>query len=234
MADTVSILSSVKRYQVLRLHRDATFANNFNELRKWKRDVQLKSIETQPGNSPKADFLQFYISEVFPGVDLHELTKKTQTGKLIEKFFTGTEMLTVLLEFNALTFEINERLTEQLFGVMGLKQIDANTYVEACHQADVLNDMEHRLDLLEDFAVFLDEAIRDPVVIAGLKITKIPARVAGFRRIHKLIASGFKLARKSGDPRGILEDVIQHERQVIANVRNRIDPEFFLAESDSA
>lgn len=193
----------------------------------------LTGLGSECGGGPKGDLLKFYLSEVLFGVHLHELNKKTNIVKVIEKLFTGTDMLTVGLEFNALTFEISEKLVEQLYGVAKRGELDVKLYVEACHQAVVLDDMEYQLALFEKFSVYLDEAIRDPTVITGLKISKIPARMLGFKRLHKLLSHGFKLAKKAGDPRLALVDVIALERQAIANIRGGADVIYLPVEAGS-
>ena len=219
MDDAASILSSIKRYQALRLHEDVDFASCVLALQQWRLEAMLTALGPECEGGPKGDLLEFYLSEVLLGVHLHELNKKTNIVKVIEKLFTGTDMLTVGLEFNALTFEISEKLVEQLHGVAETGGLDVKLYVEACHRAAVLDDMEYQLALFEKFSVYLDEAIRDPIVIAGLKVSKIPARMFGFKRLHKLLSHGFKLAKKAGDPRLALADVITLERQAIANIR---------------
>ena len=200
----------------------------------WKRQHALNSYSSQLSDNKAGPLVDFYVNQVLTGMHFPELRKSRHPAKLIEKFFTGTDMLRVGLEFNALTFEIDEALTDQLFEVMKVDAIDESNYVEACQAADLFAQMERQHELFEAFAVFLDEAITDRVVSAGLKVAKMPAKLAGYQRIYRMLSDGLKIAKAAGDPEAVLANIIEHERAVMANIRHRSAIIFFSADSCAA
>ena len=227
MVNTKSIKANIKRYHKLRMHKDKKFRRELRMLEEWKTNHVLDSYSSLMDDSAQADLLDYYFRDIFTGIDLSELKRTDRVQKVIDKFFSGTEMLTLALEFNAIIYETNEQLTEMLFEEMGVEALDVDAYVEACHRAEVIPALQEQLILFDAFVSDLNDTVEDSLVVASVKMAKIPARLAGFRRMHKLIAEGLRHARRLDDAQALAERIISHERAVVENIRTRGEPVFF-------
>jgi hypothetical protein len=220
------IKSNIDRCLTLRRHRDKAFAKQVREVEHWK----LQSLEACYASMMQApaerDLLHYYFSDLFSGIDLTALKNSDKAAGLINKFFTGTDMLTSGLSFNALSQEMTEKITEALFETNQADVVDEESYVAACHTADVIPDLYQQLDIFADFAENLNDTISNRAVLAGVKIAKIPAKLGGFKNLHSLVADGIKYLSKVNDPEEIVRAFLAHEKSVVANIEAKRSPAF--------
>ena len=229
MKDTDSILHSIEQYQQLRFNKDKKFRKKLEALQKWKTKRALSCYDALMEDKAQRNLLKYYFKDVFAGVDMSELKNAKRVLSIVDKFFTGTEMLTLGMQFNTATWTINERLSEVLFEEMERDEDEITTeaYVAACHRADIFSSLETQLDLFEAFVADLNETVNDSIIVASVKMATIPAKLAGFKTMHGLMADGIACARGVDDARALALQIITHERQVVDNIRENRDPVFF-------
>ena len=200
--DTHGISHNIMRYMDLRKHHDDVFCENVKALEQWKMSQMTscyKNLMTEPSYKY---LLEYYFNEIFFGIDLSELREAKSATKFIEKFFTSTDMLMAALEYNALTGEINQKIT--------------------AHITD--NNELFDINLFEAFADNLNETVSNRVIQASIKMARFPAKLSGCERLHKLISDGFAILKKVDNPEKVVGDLIKHERLILQRIASGTQP----------
>ena len=218
------IRQSITRYQALRRHRDADFDRRQQHLEQWKRHRMQICYQPLLQDPHHEAMLSYYFNRIFSGLDLSELQDAEATINIIEQFFSGTDMLQAALEFNALTGEINQALTQTLFEEMQYRVIDEEGFLLACEAIELWPQMEAQLIQFERFAEGLNFTLANKKVITAIKLAKFPAKIAGFGQLYQLVADGLAVVKNIADPEHIAAQLIAHERLLLNRQRQQLRP----------
>lgn len=221
------IQKNIDRYHRLRKHQDATFSKNHTALTRWKTHVTLQRYQALMVDRRNGSVINYLLKDVFSGIDLSELSNAESLLKVIGKLLPNIDMLKSAIAFNTLTGEINQSITETLFETMAVTTIDEKAYATACHQAQLLPAMEEQLNLFAEFSTHLNATLANKHIGRAIKLAKIPAKLAGFKNTHALIADGIQVASSVKDPQQVIATVIQHERIMLNRLAANEQP-FFI------
>lgn len=218
-----AIIDNIERYHRLERHRDPQLNAWVEELEQWKVERMLHAYQPIMQQAAVEQLFHYYFEDVFCGIDLSEFKNADRAIGIIRKFFTGTEMLSSALEFNALTGEMNQQLVRTLFAD-GSTGISEERYIWACHEAGVVDDLFRQLELFSIFADDLNKTVTDKLVVATIKLATVPARLGGFKKIHRLAADGLNKLRAVDNPETLAKSLIQGERHIAERVASKTLP----------
>lgn len=224
------LVRDINRYRKLRMHlNDQSYLENLQQLKIWQVNKMAATYATMLDDPSLSPLFGFFFEDIYGGVDLSELPKNLSgLGKLVQRFFSGTDMLFAALEFNALNGEIDQKLCEILFDEMQVENITTTEYVNACHQSGIIDDLHRRNRLLEHFADDLNRTVANKVIKKSVKWSKIPARAAGLGKLHGLIAKGFEVLAIVDDAEKPIARLIVHEKRIAENIQNKESDPFEL------
>ena len=223
------ISNNIQRYLALRKHHDPIFNKVISNLEQWKMEQMAYCYSPLMDTPSHEKLLNYYFEEIFCGIDLSELREAKSTVKFIEKFFTGTDMLLAALEFNALTGEINQSLTEHIFEEKKHKEVNIENYTEACQQGSVIKNLELQISLFETFAEDRNTTVSNRFVQTSIKVARLPAKLSGCGKLYKLVEDGFSILKEVDDPEHIASTLINHERLIISRLASNTQPAYVPA-----
>lgn len=218
----------IDRYHLLRTHQDTGFSKNQATFTRWKTQATLQRYQPLMKDRGTGGVINYLMRDVFPGIDLSELSNAEPLINIIGRLLPNMDMLKSAVAFNTLTGEINQTVTETLFEKMGVVCIDEATYAAACHQANLFPVMEEQLNLFESFSSHLNAALANKHIGRGVKLARIPAKIAGFQNTHALIADGIQVASGVNNPQQVIATIIQHERATLNRLAANEQP-FFIS-----
>lgn len=218
-----AIVENIERYHRLERHSDPQLNAWIVELEQWKAGRMLYAYRPIMQEATVEELLNYYLDEVFCGIDLSEFKSAKRAIGIIQKFFTGTDMLASALEFNALTGEMNQQLARLLFAD-GNADLNEERYIWACHEAGVVDDLFRQMELFYIFADDLNKTVADKRVVATIKLATMPAKLGGFKKIHKLAADGLSKLRAVDDPETLAQSLILGERRIAERVASKTLP----------
>lgn len=221
-----SIRDNLQRYHSLRKHDDQAFAQQVSRIEHWK-TTQLQQCYATFLDDPRySGLLNYYFNEVFTGIDLSEFRDADMAISIIDKFFTGTQMLQAALQFNALTGEINQSLAQYLFEDLGLTRFSDEDYLEACHRQGVVSLMDQQLEQFEIFADDLNTTINNRGIRTAIRMARIPAKLGGFSKMYQLVAGGLEILKGVDNPEAVASLLISHERKLLSRLKEKQLPLF--------
>jgi hypothetical protein len=215
------IVRDIRRVQVLRKGSgDAVYLERLKSLQQWQTQRMEHSYSELMANAHYRPLLEFFLHDIFRGIDFSAIGGRLdKVSTIVSKLFTGTDMLFAVLEFNAVTGELDQLMTETLFEQMKVERITAENYVQACHQAQVFDVMHRQKTLVKLFSDDLNKTVRSKLVYAAIKLAKLPAEKAGFGNLYQMIERGFSALSVIENPEALIDQIIRHEMQVVENMR---------------
>ena len=210
------ILQNIERYLSLkRFTGDKAFNANLQSVQDWQNLRMADTYKVLLKNESHADLLQFFLNDIYGGIELEHLKPKlNRTVKLIDKLFSDLELVHLTFEFNALTGELDEAITIQLFDKMGILEITEENYSAAFRALDNFPEREHQLNLIHNFVAESKGIINDQLVYSAFKLAQYPAKIGGLGSLHQMIARGFQAMRIQSDQLDIIDKILQHEIQI--------------------
>jgi hypothetical protein len=221
---TKNISNNIKRSLSLRKNHDLGFRRYTDAVEQWRIENMLHCYQPLMEDKSHNRLLNYYFNEVFYGIDISELGNSKTVLKFIDRFFTGTTMLDAALEFNAVSGEISEALAKHFFEVLKIDKITSELYSESCNYLKITDKLDLQINCFEDFAKDINSTVSNPFLYSSIKIARIPAKIAGFKKLYKLVSDGFEILKTTDNPESIAETFINHERTIIKRVKNSTYP----------
>jgi hypothetical protein len=222
------IVRDIRRVQVLRKNSDdAVYLERLKHLQQWQTQRMEHSYHELMADPYYRSLLDFFLHDIFRGIDLSEVEDKLdRVSQVVSKLFTGTDMLFAVLEFNAVTGELDQILTETLFECMKVDTITPENYAQACREANVFNTMLRQKQLVKLFADDLNKTVRSKLIYAAIKLAKLPAQKAGFGDLYQMIEKGFTVLSELENPEVLIGKIIEHEKQIVESIHNESENPF--------
>ncbi|GAA5315621.1 MAG: hypothetical protein AseanaTS_08260 [Candidatus Pelagadaptatus aseana] len=213
------IIQNVERFLALRRFKDPAFADKLQQLQQWQHERMSETYWVLLASEAEADLIKFFFDDIYAGLDLEHLGNKlNKTAKLLNKLFTDLEMVHLAIEFNALTGELDEEMTEELFYRMQVDEITPDNYATAFNNIGGEQRRYQQLSLILKFTTEADDIIHDSVVYNAFKLAKYPAKLGGVGPLYDVIARGFKAVRHTPKPLLLTQSILDHERRIYDHI----------------
>lgn len=210
----------LNRYRGLKQHDDshAGFREDLFRLQNWQAERMRKTHQNLLEDDKYRVATEFFLEDIYGGIDLTHLANEAERALnaalriLPEKVMVTA---TYALELNALSAELDERLTEFLFLEMGVSDISMAAYTEAFRESATLEERQRQVELAKHLAVGLDKYVRSRMIYATFKLVKAPARKAGISNLYDFMGKGFEAMRPMGSASAVIHRIVDREAELI-------------------
>lgn len=213
----------LERYYNLRQH-DASqieYKNNFIALQKWQAQ-RLKTTHSSLLNNPVTrDATEFFLTDIYGGIDLTDLARDVERvlfkalRVLPEKVM---ETSALAMELNALTADLDERVTDILFYDYKVSAITDEAYCEAFRQACDKSLRQHQAQMMAQLGRGLDKYVRSRLVFGAYKLARKPAENAGLRALTGFLDRGFKVMRPMESTEKLMCAIVDVETELFDRI----------------
>ena len=221
------LVSYIKRYHALRRFRyDPTYFKQLKRLQDWQKArmerAYLQQNHVEPrGSLERRRLILFFVHEIYVGLDLSAVSGRVeQSVGILLKLFHGTDMVCAALEFNALTGELDQRLTEILFETQGLTEFDEVQYAQACREGRLFDDLIRQKQLIRLFADGLNQTVHNRLITQAVKWAALPAKKVGFGSLQQLVQTGFEVLRSLPDAETVIDQLVEQELCYVERLRH--------------
>ena len=137
--------------------------------------------------------------------------------------------LELVIELNALTHELDERLLDVLVDELGVTdEITAEQYAEAYRIADNQAERRRQIDLIDELGREIEALVRKPAVGLALKLARVPARIAGWHELQDFFERGFAAFKHMRGADEFLTTILGRERRILDRIYAGADDPFSI------
>ena len=214
----------LRRFYALRRHRNpkSEFNQQLEKLQQFQVNRMRQTCLPLCGHVSEENLLEYILREMYNGLDLGTMGRNAdKVVRFATKFVSDKELMMSSMELNAVSGEIDEKLTEILFEKMAVSHISEELYAAATVMADIQTMRERQISLVEKLSAGLDINSKSKVVYSAFKIAKTPAKLAGFGKYYDTLWNGFSVIRALESPEKVISKFMSAERAYLLSMFER-------------
>ena len=194
-------------------------ASSIRDLEEWQKQRLLSTYADISADSSHRAATQFFIDELYapddvPGRDADLERMYPSMVRLLPDSVLGT--VAAALELQALTLQLDLETARWLHQQhVRIHEMTVADYSRAYRALDQRPVRSQQIDLIVKVGTELDHYVRNPVIYATLKMTRVPARLAGLAHIQQFLENGFTAFRAIGGAREFVATVERRERRIL-------------------
>lgn len=175
--------------------RPKNLETHLAKLAHWQSE-RLKHSHQDLYQSPKYQqglaflFTDLYSSEDFSDRDRNLERIFPKMVKLLPKSVLNT--VSLLVELNLLTQQLDHALAETIFIRLGHQQLDEGKYCQAYRLCNNHGERLYQIQLTAELGKKLDKYARSSIILFSLKMSEGAAEMAGLSALHQFLMSGFQ------------------------------------------
>ena len=188
-------------------------------LQAWQARRLERSFEAFLRDPERRPAARFFLTDVYGDHDFSQrdadiarvlpMMQRLLPAPLLDTIATG-------IELGALTHALDLRMAEALHALAPRRRaLDADLYAAAYRRVGHPRARAHQIELIRDVGEGLAAAMGMPGVGTLLKLSRLPARAAGFGELQSFLERGFAAFAGLGDARGFLAEIHASEREVM-------------------
>ena len=128
---------------------------------------------------------------------------------------SGIRTVALAIEVDALSEELDAAMVAELRRARAMAKIGEKTYAEAYRRCGRRAQRELQLELIGEIGEALAALVRKPLVHAGLRLMRAPARLAGLAELHAFLEDGYNAFHRMGDPSEFLDTITTRETVIL-------------------
>lgn len=216
------------RYRSLRQHdpEDDSFRHRLYAVQRWQAERMKRSHHQLLQDERYRQATLFFLEDVYGGIDLTHIANEAE--RVINKALRMLpekvmETSVVALELNALSAELDERLTQHLYYESDtppeqVEAIDMTTYIKAFRHSADRAERARQAELARQLAVGLDKYVRSRLVFTTFKLVRKPALRAGIGNLYQFMGKGFDAMRPMGSASEVINAIVDTEEAAIERI----------------
>jgi hypothetical protein len=218
------LLEQLQRSQAFHADGAAGIEEELSLLRRWQ-SARLARTHADLLRSPcYRPAVEFFLDELYGDRDLSQLQHDlARVVPMMTRILPAAVLHTagLALELNALSHELDARLTHVLITEFGLRaMVDEAAYIAAYRRCASYEQRDHQIDLTERLGRDLQAIVPKRIIHAALKLARTPARLAGLGELHRFLEAGFHAFRHMGAEAGtFVTTIIGRERAIVERIR---------------
>ena len=218
------LLEQLRRSQAFHADGAVGIERELSLLRRWQ-SARLARTHADLLRSPRyRPAAEFFLDELYGDRDLSQLERDlARVVPMMTRVLPAAVLHTagLALELNALSHELDARMTRMLIAEFGLRDdVDEAAYVAAYRRCASYEQRHHQLDLTERLGRDLQAIVPKRIIHAALKLARTPARLAGLGELHRFLEAGFHAFRHMGADAGtFVTTIIGRERAILERIR---------------
>ncbi|MCU7555947.1 hypothetical protein OCL06_15260 [Alteromonas sp. ASW11-19] len=206
-------------------HRDMAeklgLIDKIHQIQAWQCERLLATHEDLARQQRYRLAMAFFVDELYGPKDFSQ--RDADLARVIPKLAkvlpdSAMQALDDALALNALSFDLDMQMAQQLDGA----PLNRETYALAYRQVGRQADRQHQIDII----AHLGQQLADVVNIRGIgmliKLARRPAKLAGLLTLHEFLQQGFAAFKALGDVHSFVDPVIRRERILMEQL---LDPE---------
>lgn len=201
------------------------------QLTEWQ-SSRLKRTYQDLYDSPEyAEGLKFLLSDLYSANDFTSRDRDLERilpkmVKLLPNQVIDT--LSTMVELNLLTQMLDQQLADAIFRHFNHTSIDEYNYCEAYRHCNNVERRQHQLQLISDVGKNLDRYARSNALLLLLKVSEIPAEIAGLKAIHSFLLRGLSAFHSMQDVNVLMETIAERETQILNNIYRKAPQPFAI------
>lgn len=227
--DTASqIKKGLDRYRCLKQHQadQKCFRDCLYQVQLWQTARMRKTHAELLRNPRYGAATEFFLTDVYGGVDHSELARQIERalGKAMRVLPDNVmDTAACALEFNALSGELDEQLTDYLMlnpDLMVDSEIvlDEASYCEGLRNSSTLAQREQQAQLAKQLAEGMDRYVRSKMLYATFKMLKGSAHRAGVGQLYDFMGKGFAALSPMGSASEVVTQIVDKEFRLAQRV----------------
>jgi len=188
-------------------------------LQRWqakRREASFRNFLERPDTRPAAGF---FLSDLYGDHDVS--ARDAGVARIVPRLLRLLPEEFILtaadaIELGALSHALDLRMVERLIRRCGgdAREIDAATYAQAYRDCGLPRLRRRQIDLIIEVGHALDAAVRHPMLGRVLKLSRVPARMAGLWELQQFLERGFAAFARLGGAGEFLTTIERQEREV--------------------
>jgi hypothetical protein len=140
--------------------------------------------------------------------------------------------LSMTVELNSLTAKLDQQLIDAMVNQLGLTDtITEELYAEGYRVCDNYDERFHQIKLVCEIGDYLDKVVKSPFAGSLLRISKAPARQAGWGELVEFLEAGYVAFRRLHGAASFLDTIRSRELGILNRIfEGDADPFRFAAE----
>ncbi|MCC6135220.1 MAG: hypothetical protein IT491_07570 [Gammaproteobacteria bacterium] len=217
------LLAQLQRSQALHNEGVADIEYELSRLRRWQ-STRLARTHADVLHNPRyRPAAEFFLDELYGDRDFRQREQDlARVVPIMARVLPEPVLYTtaLALELNALSHELDARLTRRLMAEFGFgDELDEATYIAAYRVDGDYEQRRHQIDLVEKLGRDLQRIVPKRFIHTALKMAKGPARLAGVGELHRFLDAGFRAFHHLGAEAGtFVTTITERERAILERI----------------
>ncbi len=191
------------------------------KLAKWQSQRMLRTyadmFATDRYNPPMSFFKEdMYAPKDFSQRDLEAKKVFPVMSRVMPAGMVGT--LALVMEVNALSMELDDRLAEALKELGLIDEITPAAYGEAYRRCDNRAQREHQIKLIIEVGKAVNRYVKFPYISGALKMMSKPAHMLGLGDLQDFLERGYEGFKHMGDAGEFILQIEDRETKILDNI----------------
>ena len=187
-------------------------------LRGWQSERLAATYRDLLDSERYHDAARFFLTDLYGPKDFserdHEVERILPTLSATLPA-SGIRTIALAIEVDALSEELDAAMVAELSRAHAMAKITGKAYAEAYRHCGKRAQRELQLKLIGEIGESLAALVRKPLVHAGLRLMRAPAKLAGLAELHMFLEDGYHAFHKMGDPTEFLDTIATRERLIL-------------------
>jgi hypothetical protein len=194
-------------------------------LRQWQSDRLAQTYADLLDNKQFSAACQFFLSDIYAPRDF---TQRDHDVERLHAWLSRVvpasmlKLLTDVVELNALSNALDQRLVRQLVEALGVTdRLSPELYAEGYRQCDNYADRTRQIDLIAEVVGQVGEGARHRMVGAAVKLVQGPAKRAGWLELYGFLERGYAAFRPMRDVKLFVDTIRERETRILDQIYAR-------------
>lgn len=166
---------------------------------------------------------EFFLDELYGDRDLSQVERDlARIVPMMARVLPAAVLHTagLALELNALSHELDARMTRTLIAEFDPHELNETVYVAVYRHCASYEQRYRQIDLTERLGRDLQAIVPKRIIHAALKLARTPARLAGLGELHRFLEAGFHAFHHMGTNAGaFVTTIISREHAILERIR---------------
>jgi hypothetical protein len=199
-------------------------------LRTWQVERLTRTYRDLLADKRYAPACDFFLSDIYAAKDFSQRDQDVQQIFASLTRYLPAQMLAILrdtITLNQLTEDLDERILHVLVAEFGVtNSISEEQYAEAYRLCDNYRERKSQIDLIVSILQRVEIGARLPFVGMTIRLTRTPARRAGWGELHDTLERGYSAFKRAHKVQWVIELIKVREQTILDRIYAH-DPEPF-------
>ena len=204
-----------------RRRRDPQWARRRHRLTRWQSQRIARTHEDLLSHPRSGPAIRYFLTHLYAPADFTQRERELERiAPILTRVLPASHLhnLTISLEMNVLTEELDAALLAMLLDGLGTEEITEETFLEALRRCDDEPRRRHQIELLLEVGNDLDTVVNTPGAYTAMRWSRVPAKLAGLGELQQFLEAGFKVFREVRGAKGFMTTIAEREMKVLDSI----------------